>query len=155
MLKKIYLLLLITFFLNHCGFSPVYTNQSVSNFKIAKIVVEGDRTINNYLKTNLKKFETIDSEKKFIINIDTKYNKKVLSKDKTGKITEYEISAEVKFQIISEDKLVKELILSETKNMKDISDKFEEQKEERITKQSFASIFSNKLINELSILNDY
>jgi len=39
--------------------------------------------------------------------------------------------------------------------MKDISDKFEEQKEERITKQSFASIMSNKLINELSILNDY
>jgi len=155
MLKKIYLLLLVTFFLNNCGFSPLYTNQSVSNFQIVNLVMEGDRTINNFFKSNLRQFEKINSDKIFSINIDTKYNKKVLSKDKTGKITEYEISAEVKFQIISEDKLVKELILSERKNMKDISDKFEEQKEENITKQSFASIMSNKLINELSILNDY
>ena len=118
-------------------------------------MTQGDRTINNYLKNNLKRFESINSDKKFSINVDTEYNKKVLSKDKTGKITEYEISANIKFQIISEDKLIKEYTFSEKKNMNDISDKFEEQKEERITKQSFASIMANKLINELSILNDY
>ena len=36
-----------------------------------------------------------------------------------------------------------------------ISDKFEEQKEERIAKENFASIIAKKLIDELSILNDY
>ena len=44
--------------------------------------------------------------------------------------------------------------MSQKKKMSDISDKFEEQKEERITKQNFASIISGKLIDELSILND-
>jgi len=34
------------------------------------------------------------------------------------------------------------------------NDNFEEQKEERITKQNFASSMSNKLVNELSLLND-
>jgi hypothetical protein len=33
-------------------------------------------------------------------------------------------------------------------------DNFEEQKEERITKQNFASSMSNKLVTELSLLND-
>ncbi len=39
--------------------------------------------------------------------------------------------------------------------MNNIEDKFEEQKEERIVKQNFASTTSKKLITELSILNDY
>lgn len=116
--------------------------------------MEGDRIINNYLKSSLRQFQTTNNDKKFSININTEYNKKVISKDKTGKITEYEISTNVKFQITSEDKLIKELIMSEKKKMSDISDKFEEQKEERITKQNFASIISGKLIDELSILND-
>ena len=154
MLKKICLLFLFTFFLNHCGFTPLYTNQSVNNFTIINLTMEGDRIINNYLKSSLRQFQTTNNDKKFSININTEYNKKVISKDKTGKITEYEISTNVKFQITSEDKLIKELIMSEKKKMSDISDKFEEQKEERITKQNFASIISGKLIDELSILND-
>ena len=155
MLKKIYLLLFITFFFNHCGFSPIYTNQSVNNFSIINITMEGDRVINNFLKSNLRQFQKTDNEKKFSININTEYNKKVLSKDKTGKITEYEISVNVKFQITSGDKLIKKLAMSEKKIMNDISDKFEEQKEERIAKENFASIIAKKLIDELSILNDY
>ena len=155
MFKKINLLLFITFFLNNCGFSPLYTNQSINNFKIINITMKGDRTINNYLKSNLRQFQAVDNDNKFSININTEYNKKVLSKDKTGKITEYEIFTNVKFEITSEGKLIKELIMSEKKNMNDISDKFEEQKEERIAKQNFATIIAKKLIDELSILNDY
>ena len=117
--------------------------------------MEGDRVINNFLKSNLRQFQKTDNEKRFSININTEYNKKVLSKDKTGKITEYEISINVKFQITSGDKLIKKLTMSEKKIMNDISDKFEEQKEERIAKENFASIIAKKLIDELSILNDY
>ena len=86
MLKKIYLLIFAIFLLNHCGFSPLYTSKSVSNFEIVKIVTQGDRTINNYLKNNLKRFESINSDKKFSINVDTEYNKKVLSKTKLVKL---------------------------------------------------------------------
>jgi len=56
--------------------------------------------------------------------------------------------------ISSNGKIVKELIAKEKRILDKNNDNFEEQKEERITKQNFASSMSNKLVNELSLLND-
>ena len=154
MFRKIYLLIFFTVILNNCGFSPLYTTNAVNNFNIAKLTMEGDKTINNYLKINLRQFQENQNAKKLNVNVNTEYNKRVLSKDKTGKITEYEISTDITFKIDQKNGLSRELVISETKIMKAISDKFEEQKEERIAKQNFASIISKKLINELSIIDD-
>ena len=54
----------------------------------------------------------------------------------------------------SKNKFIKRITISEKKNMNNVEDKFEEQKEERIAKQNFASTTSKKLITELSILDD-
>tara|TARA_Y100000766_G_C18653240_1_gene481500 strand:+ start:69 stop:422 length:354 start_codon:yes stop_codon:yes gene_type:complete len=117
--------------------------------------MKGDRTINNYIKVNLYQLLNNSNEKQFTINVDTKYNKIVLSKDKTAKISEYELSSTSVFEISSNNKLIKKITISEKKNMNNIEDEFEEQKEERIAKQNFAATTSRKLITELSILNDY
>ena len=50
--------------------------------------------------------------------------------------------------------MVKELIISEIEIMDKNDDDFEEEKNERIIKQNFASTMTNKLITELSLLND-
>ena len=52
------------------------------------------------------------------------------------------------------NKVLKEITVVEKKIIDKNDDNFEEQKEERITKQNFASSISNKIIMELSILND-
>ena len=155
MFKKICLLVLITFSLSHCGFTPLYSNKTNNNFSIVSLTMKGDRTINNYIKVNLYQLLNNSNEKQFTINVDTKYNKVVLSKDKTAKITEYELSSSSVFEISSKNKLIKKITISEKKNMNNIEDEFEEQKEERIAKQNFAATTSRKLITELSILNDY
>tara|TARA_B100000575_G_C22737661_1_gene441503 strand:- start:107 stop:532 length:426 start_codon:yes stop_codon:yes gene_type:complete len=139
---------------NHCGFTPLYSNKSNNNFSITDLTMKGDRTINNYIKINLYQLLDNSNEKQFTINVDTKYNKVVLSKDKTAKISEYELSSTSVFEISSKNKLIKKITISEKKNMNNIEDKFEEQKEERIAKQNFAATTSRKLITELSILND-
>ena len=93
MIKKFFLLILVTFLLNHCGFTPLYSNKSNNNFSIVDLTMKGDRTINNYIKINLYQLLNDNNEKQFTINVDTKYNKSVLSKDKTAKITEYALSS--------------------------------------------------------------
>jgi len=155
MIKKFFLLILVTFLLNHCGFTPLYSNKSNNNFSIVDLTMKGDRTINNYIKINLYQLLNDNNEKQFTINVDTKYNKSVLSKDKTAKITEYELSSISVFEVSSNNRFIKKITISEKKNMNNIEDEFEEQKEERIVKQNFASTTSKKLITELSILNDY
>ena len=155
MIKKFFLLILVTFLLNHCGFTPLYSNKSNNNFSIVDLTMKGDRTINNYIKINLYQLLNDNNEKQFTINVNTKYNKSVLSKDKTAKITEYELSSISVFEVSSNNRFIKKITISEKKNMNNIEDEFEEQKEERIVKQNFASTTSKKLITELSILNDY
>tara|TARA_Y100000996_G_scaffold338130_1_gene274915 strand:- start:351 stop:818 length:468 start_codon:yes stop_codon:yes gene_type:complete len=154
MFRKTYLLIFITFLLNHCGFTPLYSNKVNNNFSIVDLNMKGDRIINNYIKVNLYQLLNNSNEKQFIINVDTQYNKVILSKDKTAKITEYELISTSIFEVRSKNKFIKRITISEKKNMNNVEDKFEEQKEERIAKQNFASTTSKKLITELSILDD-
>ena len=154
MYKKLTLLIIITILLSHCGFTPLHSNKKSINFSIENIFLEGDRTINNYLKSNLKQLQGKDSQKQYNIKSNTKFTKKILSKDKTAKITDYELSSNSVIQIIFRDKVIKEIIIIERKNMNNMNDKLEEQKYERVIKQNFASSITNKLITEISLIND-
>ena len=154
MYKNLTLLIIITSLLSHCGFTPLHSNKKSINFSIENIFLEGDRTINNYLKSNLKQLQGKDSQKQYNIKSNTKFTKKILSKDKTAKITDYELSSNSVIQIIFRDKVIKEIIIIERKNMNNMNDKLEEQKYERVIKQNFASSITNKLITEISLIND-
>jgi len=154
MIKK-FLVLIISFnLISHCGFTPLYSNKSDVNFSITLIEFKGDKEINNYLKSNLNKFTNNESEKKYSIKINSDYSKNVLSKNKAAETTNFELSTNTTFQILSNNKVLKEFKISEKKIMDNIDDDFEEQKNEKIAKQNFASSMTNKLVAEISILND-
>ena len=154
MIKRIIPLLILFISISHCGFTPLYSNKTNINFSISSIKFEGDRTINNFLKTNLKQYQNNNFDKKFDIIVITKYGKDVLSKDKAANTTSYQLSSKTTFKINSKNITVKELVVSEKKIMDNINDDFEEQKNEKTHKQNFASSISSKLLTELSMLND-
>ena len=154
MLKKFILISIFFNLLAHCGFTPLHLNKNNANFSISNLEIEGDRTINNYLKTYLNQYQNDKYAKEFSIKINTIYEKKILSKDKTSKINNYELIATSTFNVYSKEELVKEITISEKKNMNSIDDKFEEQKYERVIKQNFANSISTKLITDLSFVND-
>lgn len=154
MIKK-FLILIISFnLISHCGFTPLHSNKSDVNFSITSIEFEGDRQLNNFLKNSLNKFTNNESEKKYTIKINSNYSKNVLSKNKAAETTNFELSTTTTFQILSNNKILKEFKISEKKIMDNIDDDFEEQKNEKNAKQNFASSMTNKLVTEISILND-
>ena len=141
--KKI--LITISIFLTFgCGFTPIFSNKNNYNFSIEQITFTGDRTINNFLKINLGKLKKQNASKKIFITAQTKYEKNILTKDATGKITNYELVAETVFIINPGNK---ELKFQEKKIMESMTDKFEEKKYEKIIKQNFSYEISNKLIS--------
>ena len=154
MFKKIISILIVFNLVSHCGFTPIHSSKIKSNFSISSLEFEGERIINNYLKQNLNKYKNDKSDKKFKIKIISQYKKVILSKNTAANTVNYELSSEVNFIISSGGKVVKELIAVEKRILDKNDDNFEEQKEERITKQNFASSMSNKLVTELSLLND-
>ena len=153
MSKKIILFLIILVFMNHCGFEPLHLSKLDKNFSINKMSFEGDRTINNYLKVYLKRYENNETEKNFTIKINSEYKKNTLSKNKKAKISNYKLLAETTFEIILNDEEIKKITISDKRNIEYMDDKLEEEKYERVIKQSFASTIADKLITELSTIN--
>ena len=148
MIKKSISLIFLIFFLNNCGFTPVYLKNTNINYSIEQVDYTGDRELNNFLKSNLNKYKNEKIDKKIFIEINSIYKKNILTKDGTGKITSYELEAVVIFLI---QPLNKEIRVIEKKIMNSMDDKFEETRQERIIKQSFVSSISNKLISEINI----
>ena len=153
MYKKILILLIFINLLTHCGFTPMHLKKNNVEFSITSIQFNGDKIINRYLKSNLNNFINNNHPKQFQIKINTKYEKNIISKDKSAKITNYQLISTTFFEV-NYNNLIKTFSISEKKSMNNINDKFEEQKYERTIKQNFASITFNKLISELELLND-
>ena len=152
MYKKFILLIFLFNITSHCGFSPIYLGGLNVNFSITSMELEGNNIINNFLKNNLNQYKNDKYNKKFQIKIITNYKKNILSKNKSAETTNYELLFETVFEIRSGNTL-KIINISEKEIMENISDDFEEQKNERISMQNFASLASKKLTTELSILN--
>ena len=145
MLKKNIVILSLILFLANCGFTPIYLENKNINFSIEQVDYIGDRDLNNYLKINLDRYKN-ENNNKIFIQVETKYEKNILSKDSTGKISSYQMKIETIFLVKSTNK---KIIITEKKIIESMDDKFEEARYEKSIKQSFAYSISNKLISEL------
>ncbi|WP_435166198.1 hypothetical protein [Candidatus Pelagibacter bacterium nBUS_28] len=148
MIKKKIIIIFLALLLTNCGFVPIYSKNSNINLSIEQITYAGDTELNNFLKTNLIQYKNEKVENKFYIEVESSYEKIILTKDGTGEATNYELKAEVIFIIKSNNRKIK---FTEKKIINSMSDKFEEARYERSIKESFASSISYKLITELVV----
>tara|TARA_X000001036_G_scaffold40699_1_gene32761 strand:+ start:137 stop:583 length:447 start_codon:yes stop_codon:yes gene_type:complete len=145
MFKNFAVSFILLLFTANCGFTPIYSNKNI-NISIEKLNFTGDRTINNYLKSNLYRYKNKDSTKKIFLDVETNYKKNHLSKDSSGAINKYELIAQVTF-IINPGNQKIEFI--QKKIMENMSNKFDEKDYETSTKQTFANIIADELIQKL------
>ena len=146
MIKK-FTIVIALIILTGCGFAPMHSKKNNSNFSIEQINFSGERELNNFLKIGLSRYKS-SNDKKFFIDVESEFSKIILTKDKTGKATNYELIANVTFNIES----IKKIEYSEKKIIENLNDNFEQTKKERSVKQIFATSIINKLINQLSII---
>ena len=146
MIKK-FSMVIALIILTGCGFTPMHSKKNNNNFSIEQINFSGERELNNFLKIGLTRYKN-SSNKKFFINVETEFSKIIVTKDKTGKITNYELVANVTFKLKSNKKIE----FSEKKIIENLNDNFEQAKQERAVKQIFATSMINKLITQLSII---
>ena len=148
MIKKNIIILCLYFFLTNCGFEPIYLDKNNTTFSIEKIDYTGDRELNNFLKTNLNKYKNKKVDNKITIEVNSSYEKIILSKNAKGGMTNYQIKVDVIFLIKPTNKKIefnKQII------MNSMDDKFDEERYERSMKQNFADSISNRLPSELII----
>ena len=146
MIKK-FTIVIALIILTGCGFTPMHSKKNSNNFSIEQINFSGERELNNFLKIGLTRYKS-SSDKKFFIDVESEFSKIILTKDKTGKATNYELIANVTFKLKSNKKIE----FAERKIIKNLNDNFEQTKQERSVKQIFATSIINKLINQLNIV---
>ena len=145
----------ITFllFLSHCGYSSIYKNQQTQNFQLNVIETKGDYEMNNLITNEIKLYSNKEAKKIYNIEIDTDYGKKVLTKDSSGVITDYNLSVVsiISINFKNENKIFK---FEENINIKIQADTFEQNTYEKNIKRNFASSIREKLISAILPIND-
>ena len=140
-------LIIIIFFFNNCGFTPQYAGFKGIDFLIKINKTEGDRELNNAIKSQLNRYQNNKNQNLKIINLNiySKFSKDILSKDSTGKATKYNLKANVEFTLDSGDDS-RTIKMFEEFKIDNIEDNVEENNYIKIIKRNFAEIVSEKLI---------
>ena len=73
MIKIKIIFISLIFLLANCGFSPIYVKNTNNNFSIENVIYNGDRELNNFLKTNLNQYKNEEANKKVSIEVTSKY----------------------------------------------------------------------------------
>ena len=152
-MKNIKFIILLLFLYN-CGYSSIYKNQKFINFKMEIIKVEGDdNEMNNLIKNEIRLYSNKDSTDIYKLNINTDYKKEALTKNSEGDITDYNLSVTAKFQIDFLEK-TQTVQFKENINIKNLTDRFEQNAYETNIKRNFASSIREKLISAIININD-
>ena len=149
-MKKIFPLLIIFLFLQSCGYSPIYSFQNKTNFKLNIIEIDGNNKMNDIFKIQIKRFSDKTSENKLDLKIFTYYEKNILTKNKKGEATKFNMKKIINFRILNSENKENHSFNSET-IIDNISDKFEQNNYENSIIENFISSSIEKLILKLSV----
>jgi outer membrane lipopolysaccharide assembly protein LptE/RlpB len=150
-MKSIIISFIILILLNGCGYTPIHLNKNNTPIEIKLTKLEGDDTLNRFLNLNLKKHYNLEHNEKFIITIKSKYLKQSVTKNKSGKTTEYRLVSTVNFNI-EFNNYKKDLSFKESSMMKNIDNSINENEYERSLIQNHSSLIYNKLISFLETM---
>jgi len=150
-MKKI--IIIFIFLLYGCGYSSVYKNQENKDILITIVDMQGDNILNNSLKNQLTIASNKESKNIFNISLITDYKKTIVSKDTTGIATDYKLQTTVNF-IVTKNEIKKKFILSESLDIKNEGENFEQTSYENSIKRNFAISIKDKLIPYLLTFDD-
>ena len=142
MAKKIIILFFILT-MHGCGFNPIYNSSNETKYKISINKMTGDDFINNIIRNEIYKSSNKNSKKTLEININTIYEKVILSNDTKGSPSEFQLIANTELQIIINNKTIINNYV-EKQIIKNTSDSYDQKNYEENIKENFAASISRK-----------
>lgn len=143
--KNLIKLLILLFFINGCGYSPIFSNKD-SNFSIYELSVSGNSKLNKIINGRLNKYKDSDSQKKFSLTIETYLNKEVASRDSKGNPKTYRINLESNISIKDLNGNIKNKSFSKSVDYNNKSNKSDLKKYENETSKNLAEKISEEII---------
>ena len=152
-MKKFFILIFITLTLTSCGYAPIYSEKNTTNFEITSFKIEGNSEVNNIIENSLQKFFNNNSEKKYAISIRTDYSKIIVTKDTTGKATNFKLVINLSLNYKktgSENNKEKMINFSESQIIKRDQNNYEQGNYENILIRNMSELLINQVILQLT-----
>ena len=142
-------LIILSFFIYSCGFTPQYAGFKNLKFDLVIDNVSGDRDFNNVIKSKIKRYDRgRNNVEKIKISYESNYEKIILTKNTKGEATKYNLKVKVIFDVSSENFSTKILFNDEFRIDK-IEDTVEENNYIKIVKSNFAEKAIEKVISSI------
>jgi len=145
-MKKILLIILILVLNNCSGYQPIFSNKQF-DYYISEITNINNDDISNQIIRNLSPYKIDNGKQKIALELKSKLNEKVVSRDTKGDPLVYEIKIEVEMNIINNEK-DKKLRFIENFSFNNQSNKFElSQYKNNLIENLIERIFEKILLN--------
>ena len=143
--KNLIKLLILLFFISGCGYSPIFSNKE-TGFSVIILNSTGNDRLNKIIEKKLSRYKKSDSEKFFTLEIDTKLDKTISSKDSKGNPKTFMIN--INSKIIIKDSMGKlnEKNFYKSINYNNKSNKFDLYRYEKETEKNIIEKISQELI---------
>ena len=146
MLKTTFTLILFIF-ISSCGYEAIHSKKNSGyDFSISELNFIGDRDVNLKIKEKLNNYSLTQKDKNFILNITSNVEKKVLSKDASGEVTNFKIVIKIKVEVLAKINLE----ITESFNYNNIDNKFNLKTYEKQVIRDLTNTAVDKLIFKLS-----
>tara|TARA_B110000003_G_scaffold205323_1_gene204160 strand:+ start:91 stop:543 length:453 start_codon:yes stop_codon:yes gene_type:complete len=123
-MKKIILIVSLILLVNCNGYKPIF-NSTEMNFYIGEINNISQDKISNKIERNLQPYKENNNKKRIIIDLETKKEKKVLSKNSEGDPIIFGLEISTKVKITFNNNVEKNLIFNKQFKFNNQSNKFE------------------------------
>ncbi len=154
MFRKIIFCILVFYSLSGCGYTSLHSQKDELNFTILNLELNGNFLINNYIEQKLKKYEKIDSERKFELEIKATLNKFSVGKDTRGNTTNLKLVANLDLDIneikTGNEQIKKTVTFSENITIKKNENNYDQSNYEEILIKNMSELLFKKLVFYLS-----
>tara|TARA_Y100000741_G_scaffold358535_1_gene337855 strand:+ start:1287 stop:1748 length:462 start_codon:yes stop_codon:yes gene_type:complete len=145
------LLLLLFLILSNCAYEPILKNRNYQ-FSINVNEMNGDAKINSIISNSFKNIK--NNEKKYVLNLLSTKEKKIISKNSKGDPTIFELHINVKYIVKKDGKILIENEINKQTTYNNITDKFELENYEKSITNNIISVISDNILLSISKINE-
>ena len=142
-----YLLVFSLLGLLGCDYKPVLSKKNYE-FSINVKEISGDEKINSIIVNNFNNLK--GDEKKFYINLSSKKEKKIISKDSKGDPSIFELEVNVNYNLEEDGEIIIEKNINRKTTYNNITDKFELENYENSIVDNISKNISDRIIFSVS-----
>ena len=147
-----YLLVFSLLGLLGCDYKPVLSKKNYE-FSINVKEISGDEKINSIIVNNFNNLK--GDEKKYYINLSSKKEKKIISKDSKGDPSIFELEVNVNYNLEEDGEIIIEKNINRKTTYNNITDKFELENYENSIVDNISKNISDRIIFSVSEIDKW